>query len=81
MTARTSGRLGDSVFSCHQLVHYRVDAKSIGLTYPCPQLCMFKYPESDGAQHPGHHFVLTVFSPVDSRDVKLDGYEMLQKKE
>jgi len=42
---------------------------------------MFKYPESDGAQHPGHHFVLTVFSPVDSRDVKLDGYEMLQKKE
>lgn len=45
--------------------------KSISLIYSCPQLCMLKYPESDGGQHPGHNFVPTVFSPVDSRDVKL----------
>lgn len=47
------------------------EVKSIGLICPCPQLCMFEYSDSDGGQHRGHHFVPTVFIPVDSKDVKL----------
>lgn len=32
----------------------------IGLIYPCPQLCMFEYSNSDGGQNAGHNFVPTV---------------------